>query len=96
MINTYHNLIPRILDCIKSFTISDGTKACEVMEILDNLVENAVTVIVPHTTLIVQTCLQLASTKTVDESVKIKAISFVGWLTKTKTKVHYECEILIC
>lgn len=89
MINLYHNLLPRILEIIKAFTVTDEKRACEVMEILDELVESAVSVVVPHTTLIIQLCLELGSTKTMDEMVKVKVISFIGWFTRTKTSVSY-------
>lgn len=91
MINVYHNLMPRIMECIKAFTVTDERKACEVMEILDDLVESAINVIVPHTRALVELCLQLSTTKGIDDTVKVKAISFVGWLTRTKTKVNFTC-----
>lgn len=87
MINLYHNLLPRILECIKAFTLVDEKRACEVMEILDELVESAISVVVPHTTAVVQMCLHLGSTKTIDDLIKVKAISFIGWFTRMKTKV---------
>lgn len=80
--------MPRIMECIKAFTVTDEKKACDVMELLDELVESAINVIIPHTRALIEMCLQLCTTKGLDDTIKVKSISFVGWLTRTKTKVR--------
>lgn len=96
MVNTYHNLLPRIMECIKVMSRSDEKRCCETMEILEELLESAVTVIIPHVKSLIELCLQLALDKEVDDGVKVKAVSFIGWLTRTKKKVKSsEFSILI-
>lgn len=87
MISLYLNLLPRILQVINAFAHSDEKKACELFEILEDLIEYAVAVIVPHTRLVVDLCLQLGSNKDMDTSVQIKAVGVVGWLIRCKSKV---------
>lgn len=87
MINVYHNLVPKVMDCIKALSVKDEKKACDIMELLDEMVEYAVTAIVPYTVPAVHMCLELATTKDMSDTVKVKAIGFIGWLTRSKTKV---------
>lgn len=87
MINIYHNLLPRILEIINAFAQDDEKKACDLLEILEELIEYAVAVVVPHIRLIVEMCLNIGNDKTKDTSVKIKAVGVVGWLIRSKGKV---------
>lgn len=87
MINVYHNLLPRVLEVINVFAQEDEKRACELFEILEELVEYAVAVIVPHICLIVEMCLKIGSDKNKDTNVQIKAIGVVGWLIRSKGKV---------
>lgn len=87
MINVYHNLLPRVLEIINAYSESDEKRACELFEIVEELVEYAVVVVVPHIKLIVEICLKIGRDKEKDTSVQIKAIGVVGWLIRSKGKV---------
>lgn len=89
MVNVYHNLLPRVLQIINVFAEQDEKKACELFEILEDLIEYAVAVIVPHIRLVVELCLQIGSNRNYDTTVQIKAIGVVGWLIRSKSKVRY-------
>lgn len=87
MINVYHQSLPRILEIITSFAAEDEKRACDLFEILEELIEFAITVVAPHVKLIVEMCLQLGSNSSVPTSAQIKAISVVGWIIRSKGKV---------
>nr|XP_008195821.1 PREDICTED: importin-4 [Tribolium castaneum] len=87
MVNVYHNLLPRVLEIINAFAQEDEKRACELFEILEELIEFAVAVVVPHVRLIVEMCLRIGSDNTKPTTVQIKAISVVGWLIRSKGKV---------
>lgn len=87
MINLYQNLMPRILTIIHSFASQDEKRACEIFELLEELIEYAVVVIVPHIKPIIEMCLQVGSDNSMPTTVQIKAISVVGWLIRSKGKV---------
>lgn len=87
MINVYHGLLPKVLQIINAFVDHDEKKACELFEIIEDLIEYAVNVIVPHVRVIVELCLQVGSNNQRDTSVQIKAIGVVGWLIRSKSKV---------
>jgi hypothetical protein len=87
MVNVYHSLLPRILEIINAFAQEDEKRACELFEILEELIEYAVAVVVPHVRLIVDMCLRIGSDNSMPTTVQIKAISVVGWLIRSKGKV---------
>ncbi|XP_056634376.1 importin-4-like [Diorhabda carinulata] len=87
MINVYHSLLPKILQIINTMAIEDEKKAVDMFELLEELIEFAVSVVAPHLKSIIEMCLQLASNSGTPKSVQIKAISVVGWLIRSKGKV---------
>ena len=63
-------------------------KACEAMELFDELVECDVGIVVPHLTALIHFCLEVASTVSLGNNIRIKALSFVSWLVTLKRKVR--------
>ncbi|KAJ8957095.1 hypothetical protein NQ318_007310 [Aromia moschata] len=69
-------------------------RTCDMFEILEELIEYAVTVVVPHIRLIIDMCLQIASNNSMVKSVQIKAVSVVGWLIRSKGKVVQKSKLV--
>ncbi|XP_012138134.1 importin-4 isoform X2 [Megachile rotundata] len=86
MVNAYHQMIPLVMNTIQALTTSNEDKAIECFELLDELCENAVTVIAPHVKPLVTMCLAIASNKSLDDALRVKAVGFIGWLARTKKK----------
>ncbi|KAK4877680.1 hypothetical protein RN001_010186 [Aquatica leii] len=75
MTTLYYNLLPRILEIINAYTLdSNSKKECEMLELLEELIECAINVIVPHIRLVVEVCLSIGGNKEASDEVKIKAI----------------------
>ncbi|CAH1164397.1 unnamed protein product [Phyllotreta striolata] len=87
MVNVYHSLLPKILEIINTQAFNDERKAIDMLEIVEELIEFAVSVVAPHLKLIVDMCLQLASNQSVSIAVQIKAVGVIGWLIRSKGKV---------
>ncbi|XP_018320441.1 importin-4 isoform X2 [Agrilus planipennis] len=87
MINVYHRLYPKVIEIINAFSSKDDRKACELFEIIEELIEYAVAVVVPHISLTVEMCLQIGANKAIPTSVQIKAIAVLGWLIRSKAKL---------
>jgi hypothetical protein len=79
--------MPRLMQSIRALLVTDEERAVEAMEIFDNLVEGVVVVIAPHIKPLVEMCLEFASNKTLGDGIRVKALSFIGWLTRNKKKV---------
>lgn len=61
------------------------------MELFDELVECDVGIVVPHLATLIQFCLEIASTATLGNNIRVKALSFVSWLITLKKKVCSKC-----
>lgn len=59
------------------------------MELFDELVECDVGIVVPHLTNLIQFCLEVASTLSLGNNIRVKALSFVSWLITLKKKVVF-------
>lgn len=87
MVNVYHSLLPRILEVINAFAPNDESRACDLFEILEEIIENVITVVLPHVRSVIELCLRISSDKNNETSVQIKAVSIIGWLIRSKSKV---------
>ena len=86
MVNTYYEMIPRVLRTIEALSQSYEEKAIECFELLEELCENAGTVISAHLKNLVVMCLSIANNKSVGDDLRVKAICVIGCLTRTKKK----------
>lgn len=86
MANTYIQTMPLVMATIQALTTSDEPRAIQCFELLDELCENVNFVIGPHVKSLVNMCLAIATNKSLDEALRIKAVGFIGWLARTKKK----------
>ncbi|XP_046413500.1 importin-4-like isoform X1 [Neodiprion fabricii] len=86
MVNSYHQMMPRIISVIQALAVTNEEQAVEAFELLDELCEQAMDVISPHVKALVSLCLTLGANKTLDDALRVKAVGFMGWLAKTKKK----------
>ncbi|RMX51322.1 hypothetical protein pdam_00004673, partial [Pocillopora damicornis] len=80
-------LIPKVVGYINQILAIDEDKACDAMEIFDELVESEVSIVTPHLKTLVEFCLQIASNSSYGNNLRIKALHFVSWLARIKPKV---------
>lgn len=86
-VHTYATMMPLIMTTIQTFTETDHfTFAIQSFELLDELCENMIVVITPHVKPLVHMCLTIIANKNIDELLKVKVISFIGWLARLKKK----------
>ncbi len=65
------------------------------MEIYDELFESEVPIVVPHIKPIVEMCLVIAANPERDDALRVKAISFLGTLTRMKKKTIVKHKLYI-
>ena len=82
----FQQLIPPVLTKIESLAGADQDKAVSAIDIFDELIESEVTIVVPHIKPMVELCIRLAQNQQLDDSLRVKAITFLGRLTKLKMK----------
>ncbi|XP_071092179.1 importin-4-like [Haliotis cracherodii] len=78
--------VPRVVQIVRELALQDEDKACEVMELFDELLETEVAIIMPHIRLIVEFSLELAANGELGDSVRVKGMSFISSLTRLKKK----------
>lgn len=86
MVNIYHEMMPQVMNTIVALSQSHEEKATESFELLEELCENAVTVISSHLKNIITLSLTIANNKTLGNDLRVKAIGVVGCLARTKKK----------
>jgi len=70
-------------------------KATTAMEIYDDLFESEVAIVVPHIKPIIEMCLVIAGNANCDDALRVKAISFLGTLTRMKKKTIVKHKLYI-
>lgn len=86
-LHTYATMMPLIMSTIQAFTETEHNNfAIQSFELLDELCENMIVVITPHVKPLVHMCLTIIANKSTDELLKVRVISFIGWLARLKKK----------
>ncbi|KAJ7385022.1 Importin 4 [Desmophyllum pertusum] len=88
-------LIPKVVGFINQILTIDEDKACDAMEIFDELVESEVSIVTPHLKTLVEFCLQIASNSSCGDNLRIKALYFVSWLARIKPKALVKNKLLL-
>lgn len=79
-------MMPRVMVTIQSLTQAYEDMAIQSFELLDELCENVIAVITPHVKSLVNMCLEIIAKESLDHLIKVRAISFIGWLARIKKK----------
>ncbi|XP_058123821.1 importin-4-like [Anopheles ziemanni] len=84
---TYQDSIPYVLKALAAFAEQDSFKFIEAFDILESLADESSRTLTPHLKLLVDFCLQLGGNAQLDDSIRVKTITFVGWLVRLKKKM---------
>lgn len=83
----FRDSIPYVLKALTSFAgNADPDKFINAFEILENLADENSKVLTPHLKLIIEFCIELSKNNDADEAVRVKAITFIGWLVRMRKK----------
>lgn len=82
-------MMPHILTVIRALSKKRPDRAVEAFCLIDELADNAMAVVIPHLTQIIQLCLELCHEKmtTCYPDLQIKALNIIGLLVQSKKKV---------
>ena len=94
-VTMFQQLIPPVLVKIESLAGVDQDKAVTAIDIFDELIESEVTIVVPHIKPMVELCIRLSQNQDLDDSLRVKAITFLGRLTKLKKKTIVKHKLYI-
>lgn len=78
--------VPKVAQVIKQLISIDEGKACEALQIFDELIECATAVLAPFVKLVVELCLEIGGNRALGDDIRVKAITLISWLIRLKKK----------
>lgn len=92
--NQMRSVIPSLITALKSIIKSNQDQASEAMEVFNELMESEVSIIVPHMSAIVHFCLEVGTDTSLNDSLRVKALSCISFLIKLKGKMVIKQKLL--
>lgn len=92
--NRMRSMIPSLITALTPLIKSNQDQASEAMEVFNELLESEVSIIVPHVTAIVSFCLEVGTDTSLNNSLRVKALSCITFLIKLKSKVVIKQKLL--
>ncbi|XP_068205892.1 importin-4-like [Palaemon carinicauda] len=91
----FQALLPKVLVAIKALILSDEDEAAEAMELFDVLAECEVALLVPHLRPVIELCLDVTRNIALGDTVRVKAITFLGYITRLKKKYIVKNKLVV-
>ncbi|KAE8750906.1 hypothetical protein FOCC_FOCC002334 [Frankliniella occidentalis] len=87
LVNMFHEVLPLSLQVVAALAQVDASKAVQVLDFIDTLLDCSIRVVLPHVKIIVSGCLSIAQVATLEDDIRIKALSLISDLVSRKKKV---------
>jgi len=87
LVNMFHEVLPLTLQVVAALAPVDASKAVKVLDFIDTLLDCVIQVVLPHIKAIVGGCLSIAKVPTLEDEIRIKALSVISDLVARKKKV---------
>ncbi|XP_076983214.1 importin-4 isoform X3 [Tamandua tetradactyla] len=87
-------LVPKLIVAVQTLIPVDEAKACEALEVLDELLESEVPIITPHLSEVLTFCLQVAGNVALGDAVRVRVLSCLTFLIKVKSKALLKNRLL--
>merc|ERR1719323_2546979 len=94
-VTLFQQMIPAVMNKIEALAAVDQDKAVTAIDIFDELIESEVTIVVPHIKPMVELCIRPSQNTGLDDSLRVKSITFLGRLTKLKKKTIVKHKLYI-
>ena len=78
--------MPAVIALVKALLAANDDRACECMDLFDDLMECEVAIVVPYLKPILELMMSVAAEKQLDDGARLKAIVFLGAVVKMKKK----------
>lgn len=83
---TYQQAVPYIVKALDGFAVQNPDGFIEAFDILENLADYAPKLLNTSLKVLIEFCLALSSKPDLDDMVRVRACSFIGWLVRLKKK----------
>lgn len=93
--HVYQSSVPFVVKSLQAFAIqNDAEKFIDAFDILDNLADNVPKLISNHVTMLINFCLEVSKMKDLDDAIRVKAITYVGWVVRLKKKLIVKLKLV--
>lgn len=89
----YASSVPYVVKALVALR-DDADKFIEAFDILENMADHTPKLLTNHITLLIEMCLELSRNKELDESVRVKVITFIGWIVRIKKKLILKLKLV--
>lgn len=84
----YASSVPYVVKALQAIAAqNDSDRFIEAFDFLDNLADNTPKLISGHITLLIEFCLALSRNKDLDDAIRVKAITYIGFVVRLKKKL---------
>ncbi|KAM5239735.1 importin-4 isoform 2-T2 [Hipposideros larvatus] len=87
-------LVPKLIMAIQTLIRVDEVKACEAMEVLDELLESEVPIITSHLSEVLTFCLEVARNVALSDAIRVRILCCLSFLVKVKSKALLKNRLL--
>lgn len=86
--HVFSSSVPYVVKTLQAFALQDDAdKFIDAFDILENLADNTPKLISNHITLLIEFCLEISRKKELDDAIRVKVITYVGWVVRLKKKL---------
>ena len=86
--HVFSSSVPYVVKTLQAFGLQDDAdKFIDAFDILENLADNTPKLISNHITLLIEFCLEISCKKELDDAIRVKVITYVGWVVRLKKKL---------
>lgn len=83
---TYQKAIPHIVKALATFAVHDPDQFMKSFDVLENLCDYTPTLLNGSLKTLIDFCLEVSNNEKLDDSVRVRAVSYIGWLVRLKKK----------
>lgn len=84
--STYQKSIPYLIKVLRSYAVSDVDNFLQAFDVLESMADYTPKLLTPNLKLLVEFCTELALNTQLDTAVRVRGITFLGWLVRLKKK----------
>lgn len=82
----YQKAIPNIIKALATFAVHDANQFMTSFDVLENLCDYTPSLLNGTLKMLVDFCLEVANNDKLEEEVRVRAVSYIGWLVRLKKK----------
>lgn len=83
---TYQKAIPYVIKALHGFAVQDPDHFVKAFDILENMADYTPRLLSGSLKLLIDFCLEVSNNANLDDVVRVRAVSFIGWLVRLKKK----------